>query len=480
MNIRTQIPNKESEKLQIITDPDILAGYLEDSARTPGGWAKGLVRPDTEAQISAFLRNSLKQNHTVLPVGAQTSLTAGGTPFGDWILSTEKMNTIKKIEKKTGGGGTVVCEPGLPLLELQKEVRKHGLFYPPAPTYDLAFLGGTISTNASGSAAFKYGTTRDWVKRVRMVLASGEILEVIRGEHVFRSGQKVSIERPGGNTYEIILPNYSVPELRKISGGYFARLETDLIDLLIGSEGTLGVFSEIELELIDLPFSQVSGIAFFDSEEKAVSFAETVREISKKTWQEKDPYAIDIRAIEFMDNAALNLLVERGKNKELRVNIPSFAGTGIYFEMELSKEAINEETETLLEKVWEGMTPDVENNPLAKLFLLFREYNVLESLEFAFPEETETQERFRKFREAVPETVSEIIKENQNHYDHSISKVAFDLIVPFEKFRALLGICRQKLDEQKLDYAIWGHISDGNIHPNILAISEQQMIEARK
>ena len=289
-----------------------------------------------------------------------------------------------------------------------------------------------------------------------MVLADGEVLEVTRGEHIFSAGETVRIEKTGGSFIEFVLPGYSVPLLRKISGGYYARPETDLIDLLIGSEGTLGVFSEIELELIGLPASQVSGIAFFDTEEKAVAFAGEVRERSKQTWKDKNPFGIDVRAIEFMDSKSLDLITARGKDKELRVAIPFQGATGIYFEMELSARAAGSNPGALLEEIWEGSTPDVARDPLAQLFLLFRKYDVLESLDFAFPEEKDSQERFRAFREAVPETVSDIIKENQVKYDASISKVAFDLIVPFSRFSGLLEICRSKLDGLNLNYACLG------------------------
>ena len=156
MRIKTQkaltaVPAK------ISTDPDILAGYLEDSARTPGGWARDLVRPENEAQICRFLNDSFQSGAPVLPVGAQSSLTGGATPFGDRVLSTEKIDRIKCVNKTSEQTGTVVCEPGITVLDLQKEVHKEGLFYPPAPTYDLACVGGTIATNASGAAAFKYG-----------------------------------------------------------------------------------------------------------------------------------------------------------------------------------------------------------------------------------------------------------------------------------------------------------------------------------
>ena len=113
----------------------------------------------------------------MLPVGAQSSLTGGATPRGDVVLSTRRLTEIDEPRS-----GAVRAGAGVPLSQLQSVLADRGLYYPPAPTFDGAFAGGTVATNAAGAATFKSGTTRHWVDGLTMVLAGGTILDLRRGE----------------------------------------------------------------------------------------------------------------------------------------------------------------------------------------------------------------------------------------------------------------------------------------------------------
>ena len=113
----------------------------------------------------------------VLPVGAQSSLTGGATPRGDVVLSTRALTAVDLLSDYRVRVGA-----GVPLAELQRVLAAHGLYYPPVPTYDGAFVGGTIATNAAGAATFKYGSTRRWVEGLTVVLADGSVLTIERGQ----------------------------------------------------------------------------------------------------------------------------------------------------------------------------------------------------------------------------------------------------------------------------------------------------------
>src|SRR5512140_3188480 len=158
---------------RLVTDADVLAGMLEDAAHFPGGHAAGSVFPASEAELAAAVRAA----PAVLPIGAQSSLTGGATPMGEWLVSTGRLNRIVSI-----GADEAVVEPGVTLLELDAALAREGRYYPPAPTFTGAFVGGTVATNAAGAATFKYGPTRPWITALTIVLPDGDVLDIRRGE----------------------------------------------------------------------------------------------------------------------------------------------------------------------------------------------------------------------------------------------------------------------------------------------------------
>jgi FAD/FMN-containing dehydrogenase len=162
---------------------------------------------------------------------------------------------------------------------LQAAAAKSGQFYPPDPTEDSASLGGTIATNASGSRSFLYGDTRRWVRGLRVILASGEVLALRRGE------------KP-----PFVLPVVPAPATTKNTAGYYLRSGMDYLDLFIGSEGTLGVVVEAELGLLPVPKSLLAGVVFFDSDEDALDAVDRWRAVP------------ELRMLEYLDGASLELL----------------------------------------------------------------------------------------------------------------------------------------------------------------------------
>ena len=139
----------------------------------------------------------------VLPIGAQSSLTGGATPRGEVVLSTRALSSIS-----SPAGDSVRVGAAVPLKELQRGLAAVGLYYPPVPTFDGAFVGGTIATNAAGAATFKHGSTRRWVNAATIVLASGDVLDVVRGETLASNDGWFEIELTTGSMLRVPVPTY--------------------------------------------------------------------------------------------------------------------------------------------------------------------------------------------------------------------------------------------------------------------------------
>src|ERR1044072_8907090 len=246
--------------MQIKTNPDEIESFLADASFIREGHADRGVLPESVEEISEILASANRERVPVTISGAGTGTVGGRVAFGGIVLATDKLNGIKHIVREERGGVAVV-EAGVILSDLQRAVDHEGLLHPPDPTERGCFVGGNVATNASGARTFKYGPTRNYIKRLKVVLASGEIVDLRRGELRADVNGRMRIGR-----IELSLPHFHMPATRKNATGYFIAPELDAIDLFIGSEGTLGVICEIEVRLLPKPEGLLSGVVFFANE----------------------------------------------------------------------------------------------------------------------------------------------------------------------------------------------------------------------
>src|SRR5204863_6384842 len=144
-SIRARPPAGGATVPAIGRDSDVLAAHLEDAAHFPDGFASGLASPSTEGEVAGLVRAAA----TVLPIGAQSSLTGGATPRGEVLLSTSRLNHIL-----ASGDDWIRVGAGVTLVDLDAALAQAGKHYPPVPTFTGAFAGGIVSTNAAGAATF--------------------------------------------------------------------------------------------------------------------------------------------------------------------------------------------------------------------------------------------------------------------------------------------------------------------------------------
>jgi len=245
----------------VVTDPDILGSYRHDRALDPAaGTPLAVLRPSTTEEVQTILRWASAHRVPVVPRGAGSGLSGGATAVdGGIVLSTEKMREIT-VDPVTR---TAVVQPGLLNAEVKAAVAEYGLWYPPDPSsYEICSIGGNVATNAGGLCCVKYGVTTDYVLGMVVVLADGTAV------------------RLGG------------PRLKDVAG-------LSLTKLFVGSEGTLGVVTEVTLRLLPPQHTSATVVATFDSVEAAAS---SVVEITGR---------IRPSMLEFMDSVAINAVEDK-------------------------------------------------------------------------------------------------------------------------------------------------------------------------
>ncbi len=240
----------------VVTDPTVTEGYRQDRAFDPSaGKPLAVVRPRRTEQVQTVLRWATANRVPVVTRGAGSGLSGGATALdGGIVLSTEKMRDIT-VDPVTR---TAVCQPGLFNAEVKKAVAEHGLWYPPDPSsFEICSIGGNIATNAGGLCCVKYGVTTDYVLGMQVVLADGTAV------------------RLGG------------PRLKDVAG-------LSLTKLFVGSEGTLGVVTEVTLRLLPAQNTSSVVVASFASVSAAVdAVLGTVARLRPSM-------------LEFMDSVAIN------------------------------------------------------------------------------------------------------------------------------------------------------------------------------
>jgi D-lactate dehydrogenase (cytochrome) len=459
------------------SDPDEIQTYLSDSSYLPSGHADRVIFPETAEDVAEILRQASRAKTPVTISGAGTGTVGGRVPSAGIVLATDKLNQIRSIAHNQDGGGSVVAEAGVRLEDLQKFVDSEQLFYPPDPTERSCFLGGTVATNASGARTFKYGPTRKYVQRLKVVLASGDIINLRRGEVRAHETGKIKIALPSGKTIEARLPDYQMPHTRKHAAGYYVAPEMDLVDLFIGSEGTLGVVVEIEVALLPKPEALLSGVVFFSTEDDLLAFIQSARNLSltnrkrrgsvaqlgelmNKALEITDRHArpqatepedtstnLDARALEYFDSESLNFLRQKYET------IPAEAVGAIFFEQETTSV-----TDDLLMSEWLGLLE--KHNALA------------DSSWFATGEAD--QAGLREFRHALPVLMNEWFAR------HNQRKVSTDMSVPDSEFAGMLRFYQDTLQPSGLRYTIFGHIGDNHVHVNILPRNDGEALKARE
>jgi D-lactate dehydrogenase (cytochrome) len=469
------MPLVENSDMLVKSNSDEIQSYLSDSSYMQSGHADRVVFPETAEEIAEILRAAARDKTPVTISGAGTGTVGGRVPSAGIVLATDKLNQLKSIAHNKDGGGSAVAGAGVRLADLQKFADSEQLFYPPDPTERSCFLGGTVATNASGARTFKYGPTRKYVQRLKIVLATGDVINLRRGELRAERTGYIKIPLSSGRAVEARLPGYQMPRTRKHAAGYYVAPEMDLIDLFIGSEGTLGVVVEIEVGLLPKPEALLSGIVFFSSEDDLLALVSAARirslanrelrrstrlglmdkalEITDRqarqqsTTKEASLTNLAARALEYFDSASLNFLRQKYET------IPAEAVGAVFFEQET--------------------TTATDESLMNEWLVLLEQHNALADKSWFATGEAD-QAGLREFRHALPVLMNEWFAR------HNQRKVSTDMSVPDSEFAGMLHFYQDTLQPSGLRYTIFGHIGDNHVHVNILPRDDGEAAQARE
>ncbi|HEY0356154.1 MAG TPA: FAD-linked oxidase C-terminal domain-containing protein [Flavisolibacter sp.] len=379
-------------KDHVFVDEEVLGQYAHDETEDLHFMPDVVVKPSTAQEISAILRICNQHRIPVTPRGAGTGLSGGALPhLGGVLLSIERLNRIIEIDERNL---QVITEPGVITEVLQDAVKEKGLFYPPDPSSrGSCMIGGNIAENSGGPKAVKYGVVKDYVLNLEVVLPTGEI-------------------------------TWTGANVLKNATGY------NLTQLMVGSEGTLGIVTKAVLKLIPLPKHDLLMLVPFKNAENACAAVSAIFMAGYTP-----------SAMEFMERDALEWVMRFVDN--CIVNI-------------------EEETQAHLLIEVDGNDMDVLMKEMEGISEVVMQFDCGEIL---FADDAKQKEELWKLRRRVGEAVK----------SHSVYKEE-DTVVPRAELPVLLKGVKDIGRKYGFHSVCYGHAGDGNLHVNIIRgeLSEEQ------
>lgn len=368
----------------VMTGADINEDYAKDEMPIYGTRMPDLaVQPRSTEEVAAVVKICYENNIPVTPRGAGTGLVGGAVPlYGGVLIDLIRMNKIKSYDMENF---VVEIEAGVLLNDLAEDCMSRGMMYPPDPGEKFACVGGNVATNAGGMRAVKYGATRDYVRAMTVVLPTGEIT---------RLGATVS----------------------KTSSGY------SLLNLMIGSEGTLGIITELTLKIIPAPQAAASLIIPFEDLSTALTT------VPKFKMAHMDP-----QAIEFMEREIV-LVSER------------YVGKAVF-----PRDLMGQEVGAYLLVTLDANSEDELNNLIEQAAELVLEAGAMDVLVADTPAKM-------KDAWAARSSFLEAIMEETKLLDEC------DVVVPVNKIAEYLEFVNKTGKECNLTIKSFGHAGDGNLH----------------
>lgn len=434
--------------LRLAPDPAAIGDLLHDESRTAAATVASVAEPATLDELRQVLRWHAEHGHRITVSGARTGVTGGAVPEASThLVSTARLRGVVALDLHATPP-TVGALAGTTLRELQAALAANapGWALPLDPTEEGASVGGMVATNAAGSRAFRFGATRDWVAGLTVELASGRTLTLRRG--VDRADDDALTIADGGATRTMHVPAIPKPHTKN-SIGYGFTPGGDAVDLFIGSEGTLGIVSEVTFRLMPIDESRLAFLQCLAAPAQAFTLVEALRRDA----------ALRTTALEFLDARSHELARETGKPEVARVLAHAPAGScSLFAEFGYRNEG---ELEATIERVLAHVAA-VGGDEAAGLAGV--DDQVLRDI--------------RAFRHAVPERINATIARRREQHP-ALHKIATDMAVEDKDLRWVYELYSTRLTAAGLDHAIFGHVGNNHFHVNILPKDEVELLRAK-
>ncbi len=400
-----------------------------------------VVYPRNENDIRKATRFTwqLAERGRAVPItarGAGTDRSGAAIGSGIMLVFPAHMNRILEFDAKTG---SVAVEPGLNYAKMQQALHTHGRFLPPFPSsIEYSTVGGAVGNNAGGDKSVKYGNTRKYVKGLRVVLANGEVIET-RRLNKRELNRKMGLATFEGEIYRaldtLIEENHDIVKalplsVSKNSAGYdLASVKNkdgsfDLTPLIVGSQGTLGIVSEINFATeAHIPSSTLVMAQLHDLEQVQA----LVRDLKKLQYPPS--------AIEMVDKNLLEFVHKQNPNQLKDILKPPFAKAILFIE-------------------FDDPSPRHQKKMRSKVEKILHKYTA----EFRVETEEEKKEELWKVRHATA-----VVTAYSNAKQKAVPVVE-DGIVPTDRLAEYLDNSYSIFKRFGVDIAVWGHIGDGNLH----------------
>ena len=420
------------------TDKKIINPYFQDWSNIKG-YGDILVRPKTKIDCALILRTCYLSNILLTISAGRTNLTGSATPKGGVIMTTELLTEpgiALDIDNREA-----FCPVGIKLETFRQRVldlSNNSLYYVADPTSRAdACVGGTISTNASGFVPGEKGATRHWVKEIEFLLPNGDLIHIKRGKYISQNGHfKIEYEK---KVVDLPVPTYDRPKIKNASGIYSSKDGTiDLIDLIIGSEGILGLIVSCRLGLSVNPKNRLELFISLESESKAIDLYDHLFE-----YLDKEPS--QITALEYfgynsqnyMDNK--EFLFKNDNDVGIYIQIPIFYGT-----MEIK---IDE---------WINIFKSFDSKLNLDNIIVLNDSN--------------NWQKFFKARHSIPDNALTKTKKTGG------VSIITDTIVPKHNFRQYLNKVHKKIRQSGIEYLLFGHLGDCHLHFHLIPDVNQEQL----
>ncbi len=418
--------------------PDLLT----DESNIDQGWAETAYIPECSEDISLALGESYKDEIPVTLSGARTGIVGSAVPFGGNLISLSKMSGNPEIYESYGRK-VISIQSGVTLGEIEDYANRINCFFPPDPTEPCASAGGIVATDASGSRSYKYGSVRNYLRRIEGFLANGKEIKITRGEYILSEDNILSHPIIG----EIILDNIFPDKIEKNVAGYHLWKGIDLIDILCGSEGTLLLINKVDLFLEQKPEVVFYGIFYFDEILSIINFI--------RQCEEKIPGIM--RSVEYFDANSIKFLKFFYKDQP---GITSYLHDNknhlIFVEFEMEEE--------FLDKFYEIVEIILSSSG--------------SSIDDAFGGESDKErEIIHNIRHSLPDAINQTIKERKKIFP-GLHKVGTDMAVPVDKLMEFIKLYSIELEKLNLNYVMFGHIGEGHPHVNIIPNNDKDIKSA--